>query len=161
MRISGRPRLAPSATTVEITVDRPVLTLTPRLTSLEMPVEASVPWLSMLLVPVLMTAIWLEAVEAPVETTVAMLVPEDTAVDSEVIADLTVDMPTVAVDSEPENSSQVLFSVETCAEVEPVVVLLWAVLSSVPIEVTLESSVDSEVVPDKTTLAAVEIELAT
>jgi hypothetical protein len=38
-------------------------------------------------VPVSITVIWLSAVDAPVETTVAMLVPDDTAVETDVIAD--------------------------------------------------------------------------
>ncbi len=99
-----------------------MLTFTSRLTSLEMPLETSRPWLRMDDVPVSITAAWLSAVDAPVETTVAMLVPEDTAVETAVIADFTVDMPTVVVDSDEEVSSQMLFSVETCADVEPPVV---------------------------------------
>jgi hypothetical protein len=101
------------------------LTFTPRLTSLEMPVDAKVPWLSMDDVPVSMTVIWLSAVEAPVETTVAMLVPDDTAVDTEVKREATWEIPTVTVDSDEEVSSQMLFSVETLAEVEVVVVFDW------------------------------------
>lgn len=52
----------------------------------------------------------------------AIEVPEDTAEDTEVITDLTEDIPTVAVESELEKRSQMLFSVDTCAEVDPVVV---------------------------------------
>lgn len=143
------------------TDDSVVLTLTPRLTPLEMPVETSVPWLSVDEVPVSITVIWLSAVEAPVETTVAMLVPDDTAVETETWRDMIVEMPVVTVDSDEEVSSQMLFSVETCAEVEPVVVFDWAVLSRVASDVTPEISVDSDWVPDKALLWAIEIELAT
>lgn len=118
---SVRPA-ADCAVIVDWTVESCVLTLTPRLTSLEMPVEARTPVLSVLDVPVSMIVAWLSAVEAPVDTTVAMLVPEETAVETAVIADLTVDMPIVAVERDDDVSSQMLFSVETCAEVEPVVV---------------------------------------
>ena len=71
----------------------------------------------------MITVIWLSAVEAAVLSTVAWLVTEDTPVETEVMADFTLDMPTVAVDSEEENSSQMLFSVDTWAEVEPAVAL--------------------------------------
>lgn len=161
MMISGSVRLAPWAVIADCTDESPVPTLTPRLTSLEMPVEARVAWLSMLDVPVSMTVIWLSAVEAPVETMVAMLVPDETAVETDVIADLTVDMPTVAVDSEDEVRSQMLFSVETWAEVEPVVVFDWAVDSRVARLVTDDSRVDSDWVPDRAALWPIEMELAT
>jgi hypothetical protein len=118
--------------------------LTPKLTSLEIPVEARVPRLSIEEVPVSITVIWLSAVDAPVETTVAMLVPEDTAVETDVIADLTVEIPTVTVDSDEEVRSQMLFSVDTCAEVEPVVVFDWAVESRVASDVTDDSRVDRD-----------------
>ncbi len=142
--MSGRLKVAGCAAIVDWRVESCVLTLTPRLTSLEMPVETSVPWLSMLLVPVLITVTWLSAVEAPVDTTVAMLVPEETAAETDVIADFTEDMPTVAVDRDEDVRSQMLFSVETCAEVEPVVVLDWAVDSKVASDVTDDSRVDSD-----------------
>lgn len=143
------------------TIEKVELTFTPRLTSLEMPVETSTPWLSTDEVPVLMTVCWLSAVDAPVDATVAMLTPDDTAAETEVMIDLTEDMPTVAVDSEPEKLSQMLFSVETLAWVDVVVVFDWADDSRVPIDVTLDSRVDSDWVADKATLWAVEIELAT
>ncbi len=98
------------------------MTFTPKLTSLEMPVEARVPRLSMDEVPVSMTVIWLSVTEAPVETTVAMLVPDETAVETEVSREATVEIPTVAVDRDDEARSQMLFSVETLACVEVVVV---------------------------------------
>lgn len=113
MMISGRLKLGPAAVTAESTVEKVELTFTPRLTSLEMPVEASVPWLSIDDVPVFATVNWLNAVDAPVDTTVAMLVPDESADETEVTADLTLDIPTVAVDSELEVSSQMLFSAET------------------------------------------------
>jgi hypothetical protein len=112
-------------------------------------------------VPVLMTVIWLRAVEAPVETTVAMLVPEDTAVDTDVMIDFTVDMPTVAVDSDEEVNSHVLFSVDTLADVEVVVVFDWAVDSTVASDVTEDKRVDRDCVADSAALCATEIELAT
>lgn len=161
MMMSGSNRLAGWAAIVDWRVENWVLSLTPRLAPLEMPVETNVPWLSMLDVPRSMTVIWLRPTDAPVETTVAMLVPDDTADDTAVMSDLTLDMPTVAVDSELEKLSQMLFSVETLACVDVVVVLDWAVLSKVAIEVTLEVRVDSEVRPDRAALCATEIELAT
>lgn len=87
--------------------------------------------------------------EAPVETTVAELTPEETADESEVTADLTVDMPTVAVDRAVEARSQMLFSVETWADVEPVVVLDWADDSNVISEVTEDSWAESEVAVER------------
>jgi hypothetical protein len=95
-------------------------------------------------VPVLITVAWLSAVEAPVETAVSMLVSEDTAVLSTVARDKTVETPTVAVESEAEVRSQMLFSVDTWALVEPVVVFDWAVLSRVASEVTPDTSVESD-----------------
>ena len=145
----------------DCTLDMVVLTLTPRLTSLEMPVEASVAWLSVLDVPVSITVAWLSATEAPVDTTVAMLVPDETAVDTDVRRDATVEMPTFAVDNDDDARSQMLFSVETLAEVEVVVVFDWAVESRVASEVTDDSRVDSDWVPDKAALWPIEIELAT
>lgn len=112
-------------------------------------------------VPVSITLIWLKPTEAPVETTVAMLVPDDTAEDTEVIDERTVDMPTVAVDSEPEKITQMLFSVETLAWLEVTVVFDWAVDSRVPTDVTLDSRVDSDWVADSALLCWVEIEFAT
>jgi hypothetical protein len=108
-----------------------------------------------------MTVCCERAVEAPVETTVAILVPEDTAEETAVTADLTEDMPTVAVESDEEVRSQMLASVETCAEVEPAVVFDCAVESRVARLVTDDSNVDSDWVPDKATLCAAEIEFAT
>lgn len=159
--MSGRFMLEPCAVIADCTDDRVVPTLTPRLVPLEMPVETRVPCESMDDVPRSMTVIWLSPTEAPVETTVAMLVPDETADETAVISDLTEDMPTVVVDSEPEKISQMLFSVETCAWVEPVVVFDWAVDSRVPIDVTDDVRVDREVSPDKAALWATEIELAT
>lgn len=121
-----------------------MLTLTPRLTSLEMPVEAKVPWLSMDEVPRSITVTWLNPTDAPVETTVAMLVPDETADDTTVNIDFTEETPTVAVDKDADVSSQMLFSVEICAEVEPVVALDWAVDSRVASDVTDDSRVDRD-----------------
>ena len=113
--ISGSRRLVGCAAIVDCRVENWVLSLTPRLTSLEMPVEQSVPWLSIEDVPRSITVIWLNPTEAPVDTTVAMLVPDDTADETAVISDFTEDMPTVVVDREPEKITQMLFSVETLA----------------------------------------------
>lgn len=82
----------------------------------------------------------------------AIEVPEDTAEDTEVITDLTEDIPTVAVESELEKRSQMLFSVDTCAEVDPVVVFDCAVERRVPIDVTEDRSVDSDWVADSAEL---------
>ena len=161
IRMSGSCRLAACTVTADWTDEMPVLTSRPRLTSLETPVEASVPWLSIDETPVSITVSWLSAVEAPVDTTVVMLVPDDTAVETEVRREATVEMPTFAVDSDEEVSNQMLFSVETCAEVEPVVVFDWAVLSRVASDVTDDSRVDTDWVPDRAVLWAPEIELAT
>ena len=68
-----------------------------------------------------MTVCWLSAVDAPVDTTVSMLVTEETPVLRTVAIDLIVEIPTVAVESEPETCNQALFSVDTWAEVDPVV----------------------------------------
>jgi hypothetical protein len=55
-----------------------------------------------------------------------------------------VEIPTVTVDSDDEVRSQMLFSVDTCAEVEPVVVFDWAVESRVASDVTDDSRVDRD-----------------
>lgn len=138
-----------------------MLTLTPRLTSLEMPEDPRRLWLNIEDVPVLMTAICDRAVEAPVETTVVMLVPDDSAEDTTVMIDLTLDIPTVAVDSDEDVRSQMLFSVDTCAEVEPVVALDCAVDRRVASDVTEDSRVDRDWVADSAELWAIEIELVT
>jgi len=112
-------------------------------------------------VPRSITVIWLRPTEAPVETTVAMLVPDDTADDTAVMADFTLEMPTVTVDSDEEAITQMLASVETLAWVEVVVVLDWAVDSRVAIDVTDDIRVLSEVAADRAALWATEIEFAT
>lgn len=144
MMMSGRAVFA--AATADCTVEKVVETFTPRLTSLEMPEEPSRLCESIEDVPVSMTVSCDRAVEAPVETTVIALTAEETAEDTDVMTDLTLDIPTVAVDSDEEKLSQMLFSVETFAWVDVWVVFDWAVESSVAIEVTDESKVDSEVV---------------
>src|SRR5208282_2836620 len=142
----------------ETTDDRFVLTFTSRLTALETPVDCSVPWLRAEDAPVLMTVIWLSAVEAAVLSTVAWLVSLEIPVEIDVTADFTDDMPTVAVDSEAEKISQVLFSVDTCADVEPAVAFDCAVLRTVPMLVTDDSSVESEVVCERAVDICVESE---
>lgn len=106
----------------EITLENCVVTLAIRLTVLETAVDCDVPALSMDEAPVLITVAWLSAVDAPEETTVSVLVREEIPVEITVAIDFTDEMPSVAVDSEPETCSHRLFSVETWAEVEPVVV---------------------------------------
>ena len=108
----------------------------------------------------LITVIWLSAVEAAVLSTVAWLVTEDTPVETEVMADFTLDMPTVAVDSELDRISQVLFSIETFAWVDVRVVVDCALESTVASDVTPESRVLSEVAADSAALSCVEIDAA-
>ena len=86
------------------------------------------------------------------ETTVAMLVPDETADETDVIADFTLEMPTVTVERDDDVSNQMLFSVETCAEVEPVVVFDWAVDSRVASEVVLDRPVLNDVAADRAAL---------
>lgn len=161
MMISGTFRLGPCATIADCTDEKFVLTFTSRLTSLEMPVDATTPALSMDDVPVLMTVCWLSAVEAPVERTVAALVPEDRADDTDVTFEMTEETPTFAVESELENNNQMLFSVDTWADVEPVVVFDCAVERSVPIEVTDDRRVDSDCTRDSAELCRIDVEAAT
>ena len=108
----------------------------------------------------MITVIWLSAVEAAVLSTVAWLVTEDTPVETEVMADFTLDMPTVAVDSELDRISQVLFSIETFAWVDVRVVVDCALESTVASDVTPESRVLSEVAADSAALSCVEIDAA-
>ena len=110
--------------------------------------------------PVLMTVIWLNAVEAAVLVIVSWLVTVEIAVEIDAIADFTDDMPAVAVDSEPEKISQVLFSVETFAWVLVAVVVDWLDDRVVPTEVTDDKRALSEVVCDNAEDMAVDSEAA-
>ena len=116
--ISGTVRPTRVADTTE---DICVFTLVIRLTVPEIPEDCTVPVLISVEAPVFITVAWLSAVLAAVDRIVSMLVSEETPVLRTVAIDLIVEIPTVAVESEPETCNQALFSVDTWAEVDPVV----------------------------------------
>lgn len=132
-----------------------------------MPEDCTVPVLTSVEAPVLITVIWLSSVDAAVEITVSWLASELTPVERTVARDLTELMPAFAVESEPLTWSQRLFSVDTCADVEPVVAFDCAVLRRVARLVTaevrvdrlvaLESRLDWTVDSELSTLSAVEV----
>ncbi len=156
-RMSGTVKPAVLADTTD---DIVVLVLLIRLTSVERPVESEVSALTIEDVPVFSVVMDARAMLWPVETTRFWLTAFEMPVLVDVIADLTLLSPTVAVDRELEKIRQMLSSVEICALVEPVVALDCAVDSKVPTDVRDEIRVDSDVTPDSATLWMAEMELA-